>query len=225
MRLGTYNYGTHEAFDTHGVSLGKFNNVQQADRAMVAIRLPASFWLPETIAAIPLLQQLNDWVTKQNERRLPKWKFRFATDLAAQIQPKITRAHLLLFECLALQAPSLTVKWFTEPTTRHGHPYWRIVFKLTVDDQNNWTFKATSAERGQGCPRDGLIDLRRRIIAALLPDCFVALTPNLMLSPHCLCCGKGLTDPVSMARWIGPECWGSASANLPRLFKTTEPAS
>ena len=24
MKLGTYNYGTHEAFDTHGVSLGTF---------------------------------------------------------------------------------------------------------------------------------------------------------------------------------------------------------
>ena len=27
--------------------------------------------------------------------------------------------------------------------------------------------------------------------------------------------GKGLTDPVSQARFIGPECFGSGSANLP----------
>jgi hypothetical protein len=40
-----------------------------------------------------------------------------------------------------------------------------------------------------------------------------------MLCHACLCCGKGLTDPASMARWIGPECWGSASINAPRLFK------
>ena len=36
----------------------------------------------------------------------------------------------------------------------------------------------------------------------------------------CLCCGKGLADPVSMSGWIGPECSGSAPRILPRIFKT-----
>ena len=58
-----------------------------------------------------------------------------------------------------------------------------------------------------------------RTIEALCPDNFASLHPDLMLSSHCLCCGNALTDPVSMARWIGPECWGSASTNLPRIFK------
>jgi hypothetical protein len=29
-----------------------------------------------------------------------------------------------------------------------------------------------------------------------------------MLEDRCLLCGRGLTDPVSRHRWIGPECWG-----------------
>jgi hypothetical protein len=64
-----------------------------------------------------------------------------------------------------------------------------------------------------------LIELRRQVIGALHPEHFAHLSSDLMLSHACLCCGKGLTDPASMARWIGPECWGSASINAPRLFK------
>jgi hypothetical protein len=45
----------------------------------------AQFWTPVDIPALPLLQQLNDWVIKQNEKRLPKWKFLFAADFAMQI--------------------------------------------------------------------------------------------------------------------------------------------
>ena len=79
MKLGTYNYSTHEAFDTHGVPLGKF---------------PDDFFRLKQIPSIPLLEELNAWVIKQNENRLPKWKFKFAPDLAAQIQSRITRAHV-----------------------------------------------------------------------------------------------------------------------------------
>jgi hypothetical protein len=67
--------------------------------------------------------------------------------------------------------------------------------------------------------RNDQIAFRQRVVAALHPDHFAALRPELMLTAHCLACGKALTDPVSMARWIGPECWGSASTNLPRIFK------
>ncbi|OLB79563.1 MAG: hypothetical protein AUI16_01045 [Alphaproteobacteria bacterium 13_2_20CM_2_64_7] len=85
-----------------------------------------------------------------------------------------------------------------------------------------FAFEPKSAGRGRGCPSSGLIELRSRVIAALHVDHFAALKPDLMLSPACLCCGKGLTDPVSIARWIGPECWGSASTNIPRIFKAED---
>jgi hypothetical protein len=41
--------------------------------------------------------------------------------------------------------------------------------------------------------------------------------PDIMLSSHCLLCGKALTDPVSMARWIGPECANSGALTIPGL--------
>jgi hypothetical protein len=51
--------------------------------------------------------------------------------------------------------------------------------------------------------------------------CLLDLLPKLetiqaeqMFSAHCLICGKALTDPASMARWIGPECAGTSSLDV-----------
>src|SRR5262249_14739800 len=43
------------------------------------------------------------------------------------------------------------------------------------------------------------------------------ISADLMLAPNCLVCGKGLTDPASMARFIGPECAGTSSLHVPRM--------
>jgi Family of unknown function (DUF6011) len=224
MRLGTYNYNTGEATDTYGVTLGTFTSSAEAKEAMWAARLPYEFWHYEQVPPIPLLKDLYDWVIVQNEKRLPKWKFKLASNLTVQIQPKLTRAHALLFECIAIQAENPSLKLFTEPKSLRDQSYWRMKFELFHDEPRaEWAFKAKSAHRGHGCPSSGLIELRTRVIAALHADHFAALKPDLMLSPACLCCGKGLTDPVSMARWIGPECWGSASTNIPRIFKAEAP--
>jgi Family of unknown function (DUF6011) len=220
MRIGSYNYGTHEAFDTHGVLLGTFSDSKEAEKAMWAARLPHTFWHPEQIPPIPLLQELNDWVISQNEKRLPRWKFRFAFDLGMQIQSRITRAHVILFECFALQTENVSVELLTEPKLLRERHHWRIKFELFRDEPNAaWQLKPKSAGRGQLCPMQGLLDLRQRIRDVLHPDHFAHLKPDLMLSPYCLCCGKGLTDPASMARWIGPECWGNGSVSIPHMFR------
>jgi hypothetical protein len=177
MKLGNYNYSTHEATDARGVVLGKFTTRSEAEEAMQRARLPRTFWHSETIPPIPLLQQLNDWVIAQNERRLPKWKFRFTADLAAQIQPKITRAHSVRFECLALQTENLSARLFTGSALLRDHLYWRIGFDLFGDDPNGaWTFRPRSAARGRLCPVDGLITLRQHIVEALHPDRFTHLS-------------------------------------------------
>jgi hypothetical protein len=196
---------------------------EEAERAAAARREAQSFWVAQDIPAIPLLRELNDWVIKQNEKRLPKWKFRLADDLAVQIHSRLTRAHAMLFECVALQADSLSVKLFLEPNLLRGQRYWRMGFKLfaNASDAATWTFKPTSLSRDRDYSRSDKVDFCQHVVAALHPDHFASLHPDLMLSPNCMCCGKGLTDPVSMARWIGPECWGSASTNLPRIFKTS----
>jgi hypothetical protein len=140
------------------------------------------------------------------------------------IQPKGTLAHFILFECVALRTSDVSVQLFTKPASlrTHPHPYWQISFRLFGDEKNTrWSLKPSSTKRGKLCPASGLLELRQRLVEELRPGRF-ALTADSMLSPSCLCCGKALTDPVSQARWIGPECWGSASTNLPRIFKATQ---
>jgi hypothetical protein len=182
----------------------------------------AERWLPINIRALPLLQQLNDWVIKQNEKRLPKWKFRFAPDFAIQIHPRITRAYDMLFECLALQTENLTVDLFTEPSRlrKRQQQYYKVSFELRVCG-GAWTFKYRAGRWARGGTLEVFDTVRQRAIDVLKPERFSDLNLEMMLWPHCLCCGKGLTDPVSIARWIGPECWGSASTNLPHIFKAT----
>jgi hypothetical protein len=115
----------------------------------------------------------------------------------------------------------VSAKLFLEPSRLRSVGYQRLSFKLSAKtpDAATWAFKPTYGARSRDCSRTGYVELRQRVVAALHPDRFVELRPDLMLSPNCMCCGKGLTDPVSMSRWIGPECWGSASTNLPRIFK------
>jgi hypothetical protein len=163
--------------------------------------------------------RLDSFVIEHNEKRLPKWKFKFADDFAAQIQPQLTRRHALLFECLALQVDGVSAKFFTEPKLLRGASYRKIGFKISVhlSDSEAWFFKPTLA--GPAHDASGLAELRRRVVEFLHPDRFAGLRPDLMLKPHCLVCGNALTDPVSQARWVDPECWVSASTNLPHLFK------
>jgi hypothetical protein len=170
------------------------------------------------IPALPLLQQLNDWVIKQNEKRLPKWKFRFAPDFAIQFHPRLSRVYDTLFECLALQTEDVAAALFTEPSKLSGRQYYRVRFDLRVCG-GVWTFAARGGQWSPGGVHEEFAKVRQRAIDALKPEHLSNLSPARMLAPACLCCGKGLTDPVSMARWIGPECWGSASANLPNIFK------
>jgi len=60
--------------------------------------------------------------------------------------------------------------------------------------------------------------LADQVLAVLTPDTFAHL-PTVLLIPHCLICGKALRDPASMARGIGPECFGSSTLNVPGLYQ------
>jgi hypothetical protein len=57
--------------------------------------------------------------------------------------------------------------------------------------------------------------MRGRIVAAFKDGFFERLQATSLLGHWCLICGKPLTDPVPQGRFIGPECYSSASANLP----------
>ena len=54
-------------------------------------------------------------------------------------------------------------------------------------------------------------DNHARVAALFTEGRFHTLEPHMFLRPHCLVCGKLLTDPISQARLVGPECargWG-----------------
>jgi hypothetical protein len=67
--------------------------------------------------------------------------------------------------------------------------------------------------------------IRTRLLN-MMAVAFERLRPGMMLQPSCLMCGKSLTDPVSMARWVGPECAGTSStAVLYTFLLSTEDAA
>ena len=172
-------------------------------------------WDKTPIRPAPLLSALRDLVLARSEKRSPKWKFRLAPDLVLQIQPKLTLA-LLKFECAALRCDGADLKdLVTTKNIERGRRYWRFRFDLTATDPAQWLLKPRGYMWARDAGQNGATELREQIVAAFAEGRFDELNPTMMLGSHCLCCGKGLTDPVSQARFIGPECFGSGSPDLP----------
>jgi hypothetical protein len=96
-------------------------------------------------------------------------------------------------------------------------------FELRADAPDVWFFKADLFTSGGTLWNDearsqrdaARPQLRQDLIDAFQAGRFDVLRPDLMLGSHCLICGKSLTDPVSQARHIGPECAGTSSEQLP----------
>ena len=178
--------------------------------------LNSNFWFPTAITPVPALAHLRAMVLARSEKRSPKWKFRLASNLVVQIQPKLTTS-LLRFECLALQCCGANLELLATPLNKMEADYCRIHFELRADVPDEWRFKPTSCQRKRGT--DGAVywQLRDHLVSAFNTR-FDQLRPELMLGSQCLICGKGLTDPVSMARFIGPECAGTAAEGLPFIL-------
>jgi Family of unknown function (DUF6011) len=179
--------------------------------------LPNNFWARESLPPIQALADLRTLVLARSEKRMPKWKFRLAPDLVTQIQPKLT-TKLLRFECLGAECEGADAKLLGTRKDINGQ-YLRLGFDIYADVSGEWSFKPRSAGWHQGGDRqskaDRLVRLRDRLLSELRSGRLDKIDPSIMLHPHCLCCGKGLTDPASMARGIGPECWGSSSLIVP----------
>jgi hypothetical protein len=120
--------------------------------------------------------------------------------------------------------------------------YMRIDFRIVLDEAGEWhlhdngrsgrlgpDWKAQSPF-GYGVDRDPRLqeyDRREaRVLAALVEAFndgrFDVVDSKVMLSAQCLICGKALTDPASMARYIGPECAGTSSVHVPRMRTLTK---
>ena len=61
--------------------------------------------------------------------------------------------------------------------------------------------------------------LRELVTEAFIDGRFAEFSVTRLFHHYCLICGKQLTDPVSMARFIGPECAGTSSPHILRLIK------
>jgi hypothetical protein len=183
---------------------------------------------------VPVLEQLRDAVlSRETAPRMPKWGFRLAEDLVMQLQPKPAsavplgamergvRQRTCQFDGLAIMAPGANRGMLNGKKARkEADECYTLKFEVFgVTTEPDWTFRPTCRTWRRGSAPQGCHVLEDRVLAAFQRGYFESLTPASMLSPNCLICGRGLTDPVSLSRWVGPECAGTSSARIPRLFR------
>jgi hypothetical protein len=184
------------------------------------MNLEPDFHHAEPLVPIPLLANLRAFVLGRNQRRCPEWYFRLAEDLVLRIQPRPPWHRYGLFGS-AVEGAGIT-----RATVEVLGRFATVSFGIDVTGAA-WTLHPY----GAGWPA-GTVDypgtaraLRARVLAALVPERFAVLRPEMLLWPHCVICGKALTDPVSIAHGIGPECFGSASLAMPWIFAVPEAPS
>jgi hypothetical protein len=187
----------------------------------------------ETILPIRFLTELREEVLKHSLKRMPKWKFRLASDLVLQLQPKPTvllseaatargfKPKLQHFEGEAMMMEGVTGAVFKR-LPRQPCSWWQIKFELYSQSSDaDWEFKRTGGHwhvEGYYQPeagRNGAATIVQRVVGAFRGGLFDGSAAAKMLSYNCVICGKGLTDPASMARWIGPECAGTSTLRVP----------
>ncbi len=198
-----------------------------------------------TIPPINFLAELREEVLKRSLKRMPKWKFRLASDLVLQLQPKPTvlpseaatargtKPKLQHFEGVAVMSEGVTGDVFKRlprySTSTPWSPWWQIKFELYSDSPDvEWVFKRTGGSWLLGshwqpnAGRTGISTIVHRLVAAFCDGLFSGRAPAKMLSHNCVICGKGLTDQASMARWIGPECSGTSSLRVPFVIDASK---
>jgi hypothetical protein len=113
--------------------------------------------------------------------------------------------------------------WVRVAITKQGRDLAHLGFGIIESSDGAWLAKSNSIGGRalfQGrVSSEAVFDFRRRVFSALDPARFEQLSPELMLSHQCLCCGKQLTDPASMGRMIGPECSHTSSLLLPGVWR------
>jgi hypothetical protein len=166
----------------------------------------------DSFAPIPFLRNLRLMCLARSESRAPKWKFRVASDLVMQLQPKpscLPGRVLESFEGVAVMvaAASATAEMLTTRPRRPVKAWWRRNFEIVSYAKNS---KEWHLFIGQGMytrnRADGDDVLIWRIRSAFTDGFFEAPPPDAFFANHCLICGRPLTDNASIARRIGPEC-------------------
>jgi hypothetical protein len=201
--------------------------------------------LPFTFATIAFLANLRQAVIEHSDRRMPKWKFRVGLELILMLQPS-TRllcadSVIQLFVGEALLADGfVSAEMFASDAALRGSGlnWWRVKFAITApavpprsqmpglsDEEyaseygnRPWTCQHRGGGWKAGAGRETYAKLKTRVASLFLGDFFTSMDASKLLYPHCLICGKRLTDPASMARFVGPECAGTSSLVVPHLI-------
>jgi hypothetical protein len=192
----------------------------------------------EAVPSIPFLAELREEVLKHSLKRMPKWKFRLAPDVIMQLQPKPTimlsayaiacgdKPKLQHFEGVAVLQKSVTGEALNRLPQQPCPPWWQIKFEIYArDTEGEWTFRRTGGCWQSGAGEEGKSVLVQRVLTTLRSGFFTAALPPKMLAHKCIICGKGLTDPASMARWIGPECAGTSTLRVPFTITADQPTA
>jgi Family of unknown function (DUF6011) len=88
----------------------------------------------------------------------------------------------------------------------------RPKFDLFAEEgDSEWRSRPTRVGWSRDLDTAAAIDFRARVLSELRSGRLDRLNAAMMFQPACLCCGRPLTDPASMAPWIGPECAGTSS--------------
>ena len=161
---------------------------------------------------------------------MPKWRFRLAADFVAQIQPKTVplasasaiergfRQRHLRFECRVVLSIHANASMLDQ-TPHDPSPWWLRCFDIVDRTEDLWEINRKGGMCKRDAEHDGFEILATRFRDALAGGFFDHLSHQSMLADQCLVCGKALKDPASMARFVGPECAGSSSLAIPRLFR------
>jgi hypothetical protein len=191
---------------------------------------------PSPFPPIALLRDVRGICLEHSATRRPRWLFLPEPDLALSIQPQLAyfptpaqvafgiKAQVVRFECVAVIAEcDVVATMLTDPPWEFPPKlhWWRREFAIIGydgEEHKRWNFEKRGMNHARRAPIEGIAVLDKRIMAVLRGKFFSELTPASMLSPCCWICGRSLSDPVSMSRGIGAECFGSSSVVMPFMI-------
>ena len=64
---------------------------------------------------------------------------------------------------------------------------------------------------------DRLYELAKQRVAEFAGDPLAQMIAGAHVTGNCAICGRGLTDPISLERGIGPECYGKIAPRTASL--------
>jgi hypothetical protein len=170
---------------------------------------------PVFFSSIAALQELREEVLAINRKRRPRWRFRQESSMVLQLQPQADeRNPRRLFSGMALQGEGIERIDFKN-NNHAGKGLASIYLHIDVKDGRLEMVHGGHSMRSM----EEISAFKARVVALL--QALEHFNVGLLFQPYCLVCDKQLTDLISMARGIGPECaqhFGLGSGIYARLF-------